>query len=145
MLLRWFFLLALLLCTTTSPLAQSDREREADRLADKIWRIVDITKQYVPQFQVYVTLEAPDGERLALTLQGESARTLIHDDVIALDRKPGVHGEIPEQEMGPYFLPRLAKWGKPRWFSERIKHEGHEISRAWKLFLLQKSVREPAL
>jgi hypothetical protein len=54
-------------------------------------------------------------------LQEESARTLIHDDVIALDRKPGVHGEIPEQEMGPYFLPRLAKWGKPRWFSERIK------------------------
>jgi hypothetical protein len=35
------------------------------------------------------TLEAPDGERLALTLQGESARTLVHDDVIALDRKPG--------------------------------------------------------
>ena len=145
MLLRWFFLLTLLLCVTTSTLAQSDRELEADRLADKLWRILDITKQYVPQFQAYVTLEAPDGERLALTLQGESARTLIHDDVIALDRKPDVYAESPEHDMGAYFLPRLAKWGKPRWWRERVKHEGHEISKAWKLFLLQKSVREPAL
>jgi hypothetical protein len=91
MLLRWFFLLALLLCVTPSTLAQSDRDLEADRLADKLWRIIDITKQYQPQFQAHVTLQAPDGERLALTLQGESARTLIHDDVIALDRKPDVH------------------------------------------------------
>jgi hypothetical protein len=145
MLLRWFFLLALLLCVTTSTLAQSDRDLEADRLADKLWRILDITKQYQPLFQAHVTLEAPDGERLALTLQGENARTLVHDDIIALDRKPDIHVDIPEHDMGPYFLPRLAKWGKPRWLSERVKHEGHEISRAWKLFLLQKSIREPAL
>jgi hypothetical protein len=145
MLLRWFSLLALLLCITTPALAQSDRELEADRLADKLWRVIDITKQYQPQFQAHVTLEAPDGERLALTLQGENARTLVHDDIIALDRKPDIHVDIPEHDMGPYFLPRLAKWGKPRWLSERVKHEGHEISRAWKLFLLQKSIREPAL
>ena len=145
MLLLWFFLLSLLLCVTTSPLAQSDREREADRLSDKLWRVIDITKQYLPQFQAHVTLEAPDGERLPLTLQGENARTLIHDDVIALNRKPDIHGEIPEQEMGLYFIPRLAKWGKPRWFSERLKHEGREIRRAWELFLLQLRVREPEL
>jgi hypothetical protein len=145
MLSPWVFLLALLLRVTTSPLAQPDRAREADRLADKLWRVIDLTKQYQPQFQAYVTLEAPDGERLALTFDGESARTLIHDDVIVLDRKPDVHGDIPEQEMGPSFIPRLAKWGKPRWLSERVKHEGHEISKAWKLFLLQKSLREPAL
>jgi hypothetical protein len=48
MLRRWFFLLALLLCVTTSPLAQSDRELEADRLADKLWRVIDISKQYQP-------------------------------------------------------------------------------------------------
>jgi hypothetical protein len=47
--------------------------------------------------------------------------------------------------MGDSFIPRLAKWGKPRWFSERVKHEGQEISKAWKLYLLQKSIREPAL
>jgi hypothetical protein len=145
MLLRWFFLLALLLGVTIPPLAQADREGEADRLSDKLWRVIDITKQYAPQFQAHVTLEAPDGERLALTLQGENARTLIHDDVIALDRKPDVHGDIPEQEMGPYFIPRIAKWGKPRWFSERLKHEGREIRRAWELFLLQIRVREPEL
>jgi hypothetical protein len=80
--LRGFFLLALLLGVTTSPLAQSDRDREADRLADKLWRVIDITKQYQPQFQAHVTLQAPDGERLAVTFDGESARTLIHDDVI---------------------------------------------------------------
>ena len=139
------FLLGIVLCVTTPVLAQSARDLEADRLADKLWRVIDITKQYVPQFQAHVTLEAPDGERLALTFDGESARILIHEDVIVLDRKPDVHGDIPEQEMGPYFLPRLAKWGKPRWLSERVKHEGHEISKAWKLFLLQKSIREPAL
>ena len=145
MLLRWFFLLALLLCITTPALTQSDRELEADRLADKLWRVIDITKQYQPQFQAHVTLEAPDGERLALTLHGESARTLVHDDVIALDRKPDVHPKSTEHDMGDSFIPRLAKWGKPRWLSERVKHEGQEISKAWKLYLLQKSIREPAL
>ena len=139
------FLLALLLYVASSAVAQSGPPLEADRLADKLWRVIDITKQYQPQFQVYVTLEAPDGERLALTFNGESARTLIQDDVIVLDRKPDVHGDISEHDMGPYFIPRLAKWGKPRWLSERIKHEGHEISKAWKLYLLHKSLREPAL
>jgi hypothetical protein len=126
MLLRWFFLLALLLGVTMSPLAQADREREADRLADKLWRVIDIAKQYQPQFQAYVTLEAPDGERLAVTFDGESARILVHHDVIVLDRKPDVHGAIPEHDLGPYFIPRFAKWGKPRWLSERVKHEGQE-------------------
>ena len=143
--LRWLFLLTVLLCLASRTLAQSDRAREAARLADKLWRILDITKQYQPQFQAHVTLEAPDGERLALTLQGESARTLIYDDVIALDHKPDVQVDISEHDMGASFIPRLAKWGKPRWVSERVKHEGHEISKAWKLYLLQKSVREPAL
>ena len=143
--LRGFFLLALLLGVTTSPLAQSDRDREADRLADKLWRVIDITKQYQPQFQAHVTLQAPDGERLAVTFDGESARTLVHDDVIALERKPDVQVGILEQDLGVYFIPRLATWGKPRWLSERVKHEGHEISKIWKLYLLQKSVREPAL
>ena len=87
-----FFLLAVVLCVTTPALAQSARDLEADRLADKLWRILDITKQYQPQFQAYVTLEAPDGERVALTFQGESARTLVHDDVITLARKSDIPG-----------------------------------------------------
>jgi hypothetical protein len=143
--LRGVFLLTVLLYLASLALAYSARDLEADRIADKLWRVIDITKQYQPQFQAHVTLEAPDGERLAMTFDGESARTLIHDDVIALDRKPDVHGDISKQDMGPYFIPRLAKWGKPRWLSERVKHEGHELSKAWKLFLLQKSIREPAL
>jgi hypothetical protein len=121
--LRGFVLLALLLSLATPALAQSARDLEADRLADKLWRIIDITKQYQPQLQAHVTLEAPDGERLALTFDGASARTLVHDDVIALDRKPNVSAESPEQDMGASFLPRLAKWGKPRWWRERVKYE----------------------
>jgi hypothetical protein len=42
---RGFFLLALVLCVTTPALAQSARDLEADRLADKLWWILDITKQ----------------------------------------------------------------------------------------------------
>jgi hypothetical protein len=143
--LRGCLLFALVLCLATPALAQSARDLEADRLAAKLWRILDITKQYQPKFQAYVTLEAPEGERLALTFDGENARTLVHDDVIALERKPDVAAASPEQDMGVYFIPRLATWGKPRWLRERVKHEGHEISKIWKLYLLQKSVREPAL
>jgi hypothetical protein len=142
---RGFFLLALVLGLAIPAMAQSDRALEADRLADKLWRVIDITKQYQPQFQAHVTLEAPDGERVALTFQGESARTLIHDDVIALERKPGVLADIPEQARGEYFIPYRPKWGKPRWWREWVKHEGQEISTAWKLFLLHKSGRETQL
>ena len=142
---RGFFLLALVLCVTTPALAQSVRDLEADRLADKLWRILDITKQYQPQFQAYVTLEAPDGARVALTFQGESARTLVHDDVITLARKSDIPADLPEHAMGGYFIPSFAKWGKPRWWSERVKHEGQELSKAWKLYLLQKRFREPAI
>ena len=139
------FLLAVLLCVATPALAQPARDLQADRLAAKLWWIIDITKEYQPQFQAHVTLEAPDGERLALTFDGESARTLVHDDVIELDRKPGGQTEIPEHDLGAYIIPRLAKWGQPRWWRERAKHEGHEISRTWKLYRLQKGLPETTL
>jgi hypothetical protein len=66
--------------------------------------IIDITKEYQPQFQAHVTLEAPDGERLALTFPGERARTLVHDDVIVLERTPGVPADLPEPAMGEYVI-----------------------------------------
>jgi hypothetical protein len=78
-----FFMLAVVLCVATHVMAEPTHARHADRIADKLWWVIDITKQYQPQFQAHVTLEAPDGERLALTLHGESARTLVHEDVIA--------------------------------------------------------------
>ena len=142
---REFFMLVVVLCGATQVMAQPTRDLQADRMADKLWWIIDITKQYQPQFQAHVTLEAPDSERLALTFEGESARTLVHDDVIALERKPGIQADIPEPAMGEYFLPHLAKWGKPRWWSERAKHEGQEISKTWKLYRLQKKARETAV
>ena len=140
-----FVLLAVLLCVATPALAQPARDLQADRPAAKLWWIIDITKEYQPQFRAHVTLEAPDGERLALTLQGERARTLVHDDVIALERKAGSQVEAPEQAIGAYFIPHLVKWGKPRWWSERAKHEGQEISKTWKLYRLQKKGRETAV
>src|SRR6267143_2959342 len=108
---RGFFLLAVVLCVATHAMAQPARDRQANQMTDKLWRIIDITKQYQPQFQAHVILEAPDGERLALTLPGESARTLVYDDVIALARTPGVQADIPEQALGEHFIPHLAKWG----------------------------------
>ena len=143
--LRGFVMLAVVLWVATQAMAQPTNDLQADRIADKLWWILDITKQYQPQFLAHVTLEAPDGERLALTFQGEHARTLVHDDVIALERKPVVQPDLPEQAMGASFIPHLAKWGKPRWWSARAKHEGQEVSRAWKLYRLQKSVRETAV
>jgi hypothetical protein len=47
--------------------------------------------------------------------------------------------------MGAYVIPHLATWGKPRWWSERAKHEGQAISKAWKLYRLQKRLREIAV
>ena len=142
---RGFVMLAVVLCVATHAMAQPIRDRHADRMADKLWWIIDITKQYQPSFQAHVTLEAPDGDRLALTFEGESARTLVHDDVIALEPKSGVPSDVPEHAMGEYVIPRLAKWGKPRWWSERAKHEGQEISKTWKLYRRQKSGRETAV
>ena len=143
--LRGFFMLAVVLYGATQAMAQPARDLQVDQIADKLWWIIDLTKEYQPQFQAHVTLEAPDGERLALTFPGESARTLVHDDVIALERKPGVPSDLPEPAMGAYFIPHLATWGKPRWWSERVKHEGQEISKAWKLYRLQKRLREIAV
>jgi hypothetical protein len=142
---RGCFLLAVVVGVATHTMAQPARNFQADRIADKLWWIIDITKEYQPQFQAHVTLEAPDGERLALTFPGERARTLVHDDVIALERKPEVPSALPEPAMGQYFIPHLAKWGKPRWWRERAKHEGQEISKAWKLYRLQTSLRETSV
>ena len=143
--LRGFFFLAVVLCVATQAMAQPTRDLQADRLVDKLWWIIDITKEYQPQFQAHVTLEAPDGERLALTLHGERARLLVHDDVIELEPKSGVPADIPEEAMGAYVIPNLATWGKPRWWSERAKHEGQQLSKRWKLYRLQQGVQETAI
>jgi hypothetical protein len=142
---RGVFVLAVVLCAATHAMAQPARHLQADRIAHKLWWIIDITKEYQPQFQAHVTLEAPDGERLALSFPGESAHTLVRDDVIALARKPGVPSESAEQAMGAYFLPNLVTWGKPRWWSERAKHEGQEISKTWKRYWLQQGIHKTAV
>jgi hypothetical protein len=142
---RGFVMLAVVLWVATHATAQSTRDLQADRLADKLWWIIDITKEYRPQFQAHLILEAPDGERLALSFQGERARTLVHNDIIELELRPGVQADHPEQDMGAYFIPHLAKWGKPRWWRERAKHEGQEISKGWNLYWLQKRLPKTAV
>jgi hypothetical protein len=136
------FLLALLLYVASSAVAQSGRHLEAIRLSRKLWRVIDITRQYVPQFQAHVILEAPDRERLTLTFRDERAQTLVRSDVIALAPKTGIPPDIPETALGDYLLPTHARLSKPRWWKEWVKHEGKQIKRDWRLFLEQKREEE---
>src|SRR4029453_9918034 len=99
------FLLALLLYVTSPAVAQSERHREAIRLSRKLWRVLDITREYVPQFQAHVILEAPDRERLALPFRTERAHTLVRDDVPSLTPQPAIPPDIPETALGDYLLP----------------------------------------
>jgi hypothetical protein len=136
------FLLALLLYIAAPAMAQSARHREAVRLSRKLWRVIDITRAYVPQFQAQVILEAPDRERLTLTFRGERAQTLVRSDVIALAPKTGIPPDIPETALGDYLIPTHVSVGKTRWWKEWVKQEGKQIKRDWRLFLEQKREEE---
>ena len=136
------FLLALLLYVASSAVAQSAHHLEAARLARKLWRVIDITREYYPQFQAHVILEAPDRERLTLTFRDERAQTLVRSDVIALAPKTGIPPDIPETALGDYLLPTHIRLGKTRWWKEWVKHEGKQLKRDWQLFLEQKRGEE---
>ena len=98
------FLLALLLYVASSAVAQSARHLEAVRLSRKLWQVIDITREYVPQFQAHVILEAPDRERVTLTFRDERTQTLVQSDVIALASKTGIPSRYPGDSAGglPY-------------------------------------------
>ena len=129
------FLLAILLCIASPGVAQSALHREAVRLSRKLWRVIDITRKYVPQFQAHVILEAPDRERLTLTFRDECAQSLVRSDVIALAPKTGLPADIPETALGDYLIPTHVRLGKTRWWQEWVKQEGKQIKRDWRLFL----------
>jgi hypothetical protein len=136
------FLLALLLYVAPSAVAQSARHREAIRLSRKLWRVIAMTRQYVPQFQAQVVLEAPDRERLTLTFRDARAQTLVRSDVIALAPQTGIPADIPETALGDYLIPTHVRLGKPRWWKEWVKQEGKQLKRDWRLFLEQKRAEE---
>ena len=136
------FLLALLLYVASSAVAQSARHREAVRLSRKLWRVIDMTREYVPQFQAHVILEAPDRERLTLTFRDERAQTLVRSDVIALAPKTEIPADIPETALGDYLIPTHVRLGKTRWWQEWVKQEGKQLKRDWRLFLEQKREEE---
>ena len=129
------FLLAILLYVASSAVAQSARHREAVRLSRKLWRVIDMTRAYVPQFQAHVILEAPDRERLTLTFRDKHAQTLVRSDVIALAPKTSIPPDIPETALGDYLIPTHVRLGKTRWWQEWVKQEGKQIKRDWRLFL----------
>jgi hypothetical protein len=131
-------LLALLLLVVSPAVAQSERHREAIRLSRKLWRIIDITREYVPQFQAHVILEAPDRERLTLTFRDERAHTLVRDDVISLSPQATIPPDIPETALGDYLFSTPVRLGKTRWWKEWVKQEGKQIKRDWRLFLEQR-------
>jgi hypothetical protein len=136
------FLLALLLYVASSAMAQSARHLEAIRLSRKLWRVIDITRTHVPQFQAHVVLEAPDRERLTLTFRDERAQTLVRSDVIALTPQTGIPPDIPETALGDYLIPTPVRLGKPRWWKEWVKQEGKQIKQDWRLFVEQKREEE---
>jgi hypothetical protein len=136
------FLLAILLLVAPSAVAQSARHLEAERLSRKLWRVIDITREYVPLFQAQVILEAPDRERVTLTFRDERAQTLVRSDVIALAPKTGIPTDIPESALGDYLIPTHVRFGKSRWWKEWVKQEGKQINRDWRLFLQQKRGEE---
>ena len=131
------FLLALLLYIAAPAMAQSARHREAVRLSRKLWRVIDMRRAYVPQFQAHVILEAPDRERLTLTFRDARAQTLVRSDVIALAPKTGIPPDSPETALGDYLIPTHVRLGKTRWWKEWVKQEGKQIKRDWRLFLEQ--------
>ena len=135
-------LLALLLSVASSAVAQSARHREAIRLSRKLWRVIDLTRAYVPQFRAHVILEAPDRERLPLTFRDVHAQTLVRSDVIALAPQTGIPADIPETALGDYLIPTQVRLGKPRWWQEWVKQEGKQLKRDWQRFLEQKRAEE---
>jgi hypothetical protein len=136
------FLRALLRYVASSGVAQSARHLEAIRLSRKLWRVITMTRAYVPQFQAHVLLEAPDRERLTLTFRDERAHTLFRSDVIALAPKTGIPPDIPETALGDYLIPTHVRLGKTRWWKEWVKQEGQQLKRDWRLFLEQKREEE---
>ena len=136
------FLLAILLLVVPSAVAQSARHLEAERLSRKLWRVIDITREYVPLFQAHVILEAPDRERVTLTFWDERAQTLVRSDVIALAPKTGIPPDIPESALGDYLIPTHVRLGKTRWWQEWVKQEGKQLKRDWRLFLEQQRAEE---
>jgi hypothetical protein len=120
------------------PAIATGRDITVKSMTGKLWRVIEITREYTPQFQAHVILEAPDRQRLTITLRDESARTLVHNDVITLEPKQGVPLVIPEEEIGELFTPTLVKLGRSRWWKEWVRQQGKEISKGWRQFLEQK-------
>jgi hypothetical protein len=133
-----FLLAMLLLAVAPSAVAPSARHCEAIRLSRKRWRVIAMRREYVPQCQAHVLLEAPDRERLTLTFRDERAQTFVRSDVIALAPKPGIPPDLPEPALGDYLLPTHVRLGKTRWWKEWVKQEGKQLKRDWRLFLEQK-------
>jgi hypothetical protein len=136
------FLLALLLYVAPSAVAQSARHREAIRLSRKRWRVIAMTRQYVPQWQAQVVLEAPDRERLTLTFRDARAHTLVRSAVIALAPKTGIPPDSPETALGDYLIPTPVRLGKTRWWKEWVKQEGKQLKQDWRLFVEQQRKEE---
>jgi hypothetical protein len=84
----------------------------AARIVDKLWRVIAITREYAPQFQAHLILEAPDRERLSLTCRDATARILVQHDVIELEPKREIPADIPDEALGDAFIPQRAKWGE---------------------------------
>jgi hypothetical protein len=96
---------------------------QAIRLADKLWKVVEIKKQDKPPPSAQVVLEAPKGEREKVTLNGEEAIKLIVGDVIKFGHTPtSVMVNPGSQPSSAHDLEfDRPSWGKTRWKAESVK------------------------
>jgi hypothetical protein len=96
---------------------------QAQRLADKLWKVVEITKQDKPQPSKQVVIEAPKGERERVTLYGEEAVKLILGDVIKF--KHTATSVVVNSGSQPWSAHDLKferpSWGKTRWTAESFQ------------------------
>ena len=111
-------------------------------ITGKLWRVIEITRVYDPQFQAHVILEAPDRQRVTVIFRGEIARTLVTYDVITLEPKHGTPLAIPEDEIGNFLTPTLVKLGRTRWWQEWAREQGREINKGFRQFFEPKRTGE---
>ena len=128
-------LILLPLLLVAVPCIGAEQSVTVHRITGKLWRVIEITREYTPQFQAHVILEAPDRQRLAITLRDETARTLISNDIIVLEPKQEAPAVIPEEKMGDFFTSTLVKQGRSRWWKAWLNEQTKEIEKGLRQLL----------
>jgi hypothetical protein len=138
----YVLVLALTLCLPPTVSSQPESTLTVDRLTGKLWRVIEVNRVNVPQFQAHAILEAPDGDRLTLTFRTAGTQTIVLDDVVEFTLKTQPSGTISYERWEDYLTPHRVKLGKTKWWKERLKQEGKALQKQFRLFLEQQKSEE---